>query len=737
MTTWYVDLVGGDNSKNGESFANRKLTIADISAVAGDTIRVMGNASTNSGTATWTNNSNLVTLSSALAPLLYADGAWTTLSTKATCSAVTSSPSPKQGSNCAEMTCASTFTTASAIAYYPTGAALNLSGYQQISLWMQVSAALAASSLRIDLCSDTAGGTVVDSLTITQALNAGSWTNITLNNGAALGSSIQSIRVYALKTVASKKIYIDNVVACAAPSATGCLTLGTLISPDNATWYPVQSIDGTTVYLDGLEITAAQAAGAYQGATGSFPFYMLQPTLSSIAAANTDYVDSSAKNGSAAGGQITFSGGWDSVSMSTQSGWTVLDNMDWTQSGIDLTGTTGYLTVDHFVFTRCFAALSLVYTSKGYELSNSTFSGVTSAYPFSNFAEHSMVMASCNFLNSQYSSSSAAAIITVVPSSDYVTDGTASSITNCNVYGCECASGILLYSQGTALGGLSSPGITITGCNSSGNTGYGFAMSGNCGGGFYNNTADNNTSAGFWFEGGFAFDFIAYNLQARGNGSSPVDGEPACQVWISTSTVEIYGLDTNTPGGSALPQIYIGGGSAIVYDWLQYTGTSPAASLYSFSSNLYNVIRSHRENYNRNDNSTYSTFGMITTTGITGEPSSGLAWQLSPNASANSVSPLSLSVGKIFCPAGVTTSISYYAEVTGVGINAQLRIPGGRYAGVGSPGTDVTTAVTATSLSPCTISLTPTQSCVVDVSFDAWGSSTGTATISAPVSISS
>lgn len=716
MTTWYVDLVNGNNSANGETYTNRKLTIADVAAVAGDTIRVMGNAATSSGTATWTNNSNLVTLSSSLSQLLYADGTWTTLSTKATCSSVTSSPSPKQGSNSAEMACASTFTTAAAIAYFPTGSALNLSSYQQISLWVQVSAALAASSLRIDLCSDTAGATVVNSLTISQALNAGSWTNITLNNGAALGSSIQSIRVYALKTVASKNIFIDNVVACAAPSAADCLTLGTLISPSSTgPWYSVQSIDGTSVYIDALESTAAQAAPGYQGATGSSTFYMLQPTQVTINTASTDFAQSSAKNGSS-GSPITISGGWDSATMTTQSGWTIIDCMDWTESGINLTGTTGYITLDHFIFTRCNTPLGLVTTAKGYELSNSTFVGTSLS--LSPSMVHSMTVASCNFLNANASAGAdGTAMIYVPASTNYATDGTAWSITNCNVFGCP-TNGIFVEHY------ASSPGITITGCNCSGNTIVGFDLNSNCGGGFYNNIANNN-GGGFGFT--TVYGLIGYNLQARGNGGD--------QVGLSNSWVEIYGLDTNTPGGSSAPQIVAGSGKAIVYNWLQYTGTSPPATLCDLEVN--GIVFSHRENDIADDNSIYSTVGTITTTDITGESGSGMAWQLSPNSSAIAGWPLRLNIGKIFCPAGVETGIAYFAGRSASGVSAQLRIPGGRYAGVGSPGSDITTAVTATTLTQSSISITPTQNCVVDVFFEAWGSSTEMATISAPVLINS
>ena len=160
MATWYVDFNNGLDTNNGTSFAQRvkTLTKAASLAAAGDTVRVMGKPPTNSGTATWTNGSSLVTLSASGRQLLYADGAWTA-STNVTCTANTTSPTPKQGSNSAKMACNSSFTTGK-VAYFPTGSALNLSAYQQISFWVQSTAALASGALSINLCSDTAGATI-------------------------------------------------------------------------------------------------------------------------------------------------------------------------------------------------------------------------------------------------------------------------------------------------------------------------------------------------------------------------------------------------------------------------------------------------------------------------------------------------------------------------------------------------------------------------------------------------
>ncbi|MBL0189436.1 MAG: hypothetical protein IPP97_27285 [Candidatus Obscuribacter sp.] len=78
MANKFVDLVGGNDANNGSTFALRKKTLSSAAAVAaaGDVIRVMGKPSTNSGTATWTKGSPLVTLSAAINQAIYNDGAW-------------------------------------------------------------------------------------------------------------------------------------------------------------------------------------------------------------------------------------------------------------------------------------------------------------------------------------------------------------------------------------------------------------------------------------------------------------------------------------------------------------------------------------------------------------------------------------------------------------------------------------------------------------------------------------
>jgi hypothetical protein len=477
MSNKFVDLVGGSDANNGSTFALRKKTLSSAAAVAvaGDVIRVMGKPSTSSGTATWTKGSPLVTLSALMNQLVYGDGAWTP-SANVTATANTTAPTPKQGANSSKLVCAAGFSTG-LVAYWPTGA-LNLSAYQQLTFFVQSSVALASGALSLNLCSDAAGAVVVNTLTLNKALNAGQWTAVTIDNGAALGASINSVSLTANSTLASKTISLDNISAAKAPSAADCLTLNSLISPNGSVWYSVQSINGTTVYVDGQATTAATLAKGYRGATGSTTFYMMQPTVVSIGTGNTVYDQVFSGNGSS-GSRITISGGWNTTDMSTQDGLTLIDRSDWAASGINLTGTTGYITVDKFLFGHAAFPLGLVSTARGYTVNNSGFAGTGS---FSTMPTRAVTVDASNFINC----TGTTAILNIPATGNYKTDNLNWSVTNTKVWGAAVAGiKVPLF--------VAAAPATITGCDCSGNTGLGFDIQSICN--FRSNTAEGNTWA--------------------------------------------------------------------------------------------------------------------------------------------------------------------------------------------------------------------------------------------------
>jgi hypothetical protein len=119
---------------------------------------------------------------------------------------------------------------------------------------------------------------------------------------------------------------------------------------------------------------------------------------------------------------------------------------------------------------------------------------------------------------------------------------------------------------------------------------------------------------------------------------------------------------------------------------------------------------------------------------VVGQPGSGIAFKLTPDTDALSGNPLSIIVGKIACPANVPTTVKFWAKLSAAGPTARLRVAGGRYAGVGSAGTDVVSAaIAATVFTQYSVTFTPTEICVVDVYADVWGSTTQNLVVSGPV----
>jgi len=571
MSTWFVDLNNGVDTNSGNSFAQRVKTLSKAAtlAVAGDTVKVMGTLPTTTINASWTKGSSLVTLASALTQTLYTDGRWTRASGQVTVSNPTSSPSPKQGSDSAKNFCESTFTVGK-IAHWDMGSSINLSAYRQVSFWIQTDVAVNANEIALRLCSDNAGNTVVNSLPINVALNAGRWTCVTLDYGSALGTSIRSLSLSAVNSgyMTNKTVTIDGIIACKAPTASDCLTLNTLISPNGTDWYHVQSINGTSIYIDGQSTTGAQLAAGFQGDnTGAITLNLLQPTVKDIGALSA-YRETFSANGSS-GSPIIISGGWDPTNMTSQTGWTAFDRSDWASNGINLTGTTGYVRLDRFVLTRCGAPLGLVSNSRGYDFRSCTFAGTGS---FSAMPSRAMNLDLVNFINC----SGSVAILNIPETANFNSDGSAWTITNTKCFGATVG-GIKVPEF------ISSPSPKISDCNCSGNTGFGFDIQ-SVVDGFSGNVAKTNTLGGFRFKN--IAGFAAYNLTSHANLVS--------QIELERAFIEVFGLNTNTPGGSTLPQIkHIDdtAGSATIYNWTQYTGAgkvlvdlgNPAAGLASVS----------------------------------------------------------------------------------------------------------------------------------------------------------
>lgn len=348
MATLFWDPVGGSDAADGLSFANRVKTVTGGLTAAriapGDTIRVIASPDpTSVGNATWTNGSRTVTLATACTQTIDSgDAAWTA-SANVTATATTTSGNRKQGTAAVNIVPATAFTTGK-LAYKATGT-LDLSGYQQVSLWFQSSVAQATGSLELRLCSDTTGDVAVHTIPLTDAANvANAWRVNVKDFGSNLNSAIASVSLWAISDPGTPTIRLDNIIACKAASSADSLTHLSLIGKNTAgepEWYPILSIDGTDVELGGANdvVLTSLVPRNYSGTTETVTTYKVQPVdgvngLGSsppLSSTNRVFQDSGSD-----GSPITISGGWDRTAMSTQSGQTWLSGAHWAANAIDL-----------------------------------------------------------------------------------------------------------------------------------------------------------------------------------------------------------------------------------------------------------------------------------------------------------------------------------------------------------------------------------------------------------------
>lgn len=314
MATFYLDFEGGNDSNDGTTFANRWKTITSGATAArtapGDVIRIMKSPDPVSlgVNGTFTNKSPTITLASAVtANISLCQAAWTASANVTT----NTNTARKEGTLSTAITPAAAFTTG-LLAYEATGT-LDLSAYQNVTFWIRTSTPVSANVLRLDLCSDAAGATPVHSITIDTAFSSGIWKPVTWKNGSALSSSIQSVALTALSDPGTPTILIDNILATNDLHFNA--VIGTSSSATSLVWYPIRSINGTTVTV-GVSLADAppyNSRGWHDTTTTTTVYVRSCITLS---------VQQTVQESGTATSRYVYSGGWDRTSMSTQDGLT-------------------------------------------------------------------------------------------------------------------------------------------------------------------------------------------------------------------------------------------------------------------------------------------------------------------------------------------------------------------------------------------------------------------------------
>src|SRR4030066_361794 len=345
MATFYLDYINGSDANNGSTWALawKTLTLgATLARIApADVIRIAKSPDTTSLgiTALWTNLSKTVTLASALnLTVELCETAWTA-SANVT---ATASTTRKEGANSASLAIAAGFTTGK-VAYKALAGATDYSGYQQLSFFVQNSAAIATGAIfRVCLCSDTIVDAIVDSFYIKAIPSTGQWLAVTVDKGSALGASIQSVALYADSDPGTITLLLDDIIACKASSSADSLSLTSRISKNSLAyggdegWWGIQSIVGVTVLLDQQRAASATGGRGYTGTTETVTTYKRETIKTDMVTASGTIVQEVMDSGTS-GSPITFSGGWNTAT-TTQDGETVFDGQNGFGNGLRING---------------------------------------------------------------------------------------------------------------------------------------------------------------------------------------------------------------------------------------------------------------------------------------------------------------------------------------------------------------------------------------------------------------
>ncbi len=607
----------------------------------------------------------------------------------------------KEGGEALQIAIAAGFTTGLA-AYFPTGT-LDLSAFQQLSYQVQqsVGTQAAAGDLQWKLCSDAVGAVPVDTLNW-QVCSSGNWLAHTLDKGSALGSSIASIALYVVTDSGAQTFIVDDIIACKASSAADSLSLQSLISKNTGdeAWFAIQSINATRVMLENI-VTTQPSGGTmhgYGGTTETVTTYKREtiktPPGAALLALNQ------------AG--VTYSGGWDRTTMTSQSLETFFDGQTGVGNGI----TCG---------VSC--SIEKLHTFKyafGVRVTAGTLTPIGTFYT-----------GSCNQAN--WSIASALGVICDPATVKLISSGSTSAIAF----------------SGTDVYGLALPEVKATGSSSA-------AVANSVTGGIqnWNNKVGPITAkacAAAWSVQGQAQDYYVGAIVADRSSSSGVlhgiAGQmdatgPITYQSITSTNGSAYGVACEAAGAIILGGSTSGnasggfGGTAA-----SSTSKSPRGRIHAKnftigeSTKVGNLTAGMGqefffENYGGTDGD-HRIFrdgaGSTTVAGIvqqttTVHGSATLGWKYSPtSALITETNPLERRVARIAVNAGSLFTFSRWFQRDSTNINMRLLIRAAQLEGIGAVDLTASLSAAINTWQQLTITCTPTKSGVINIHEQCWG----------------
>lgn len=753
MATFYLDPVNGNDANDGTTFANRWLTLTSGATAArtapGDTIRVIASPDATSlgQSATWTDNSRTVTLTSAVtSEVKQATAAWTTVTNTTS----TTSTDRKFGSTSSSLSVAGAFTTG--LSHYTATTNGNYSSYQQITFWIkQTSGTLASGNgeISLKLCSDTLGATPVDTFNIPRIRSLNQWQAFTIDKGSNLGSSIQSVALYINTDRGAQTFLINNINAVKASSSADSLSLTSLIGKNSGTegWYPIDSINGTAVVLRTAgtiyNLSQSGTPSGYSGSTGSVTTYKREPLIlpsGSVATAASSTTFGAIQESGSSGSVITYSGGWDRTNMSSQTGDTYISGVNGLGYGI-YSNAFSYVTLDKInlysfgVGVYLNGVLSnVIVTAKDITANdvtniniqnnaaaaagpnNCTFTvdnvncagqgGGTGLYLFRSVKNNKFTFVNClsgwnygircggdgGFTNPYINSKNSITVTNLNRHGTYgawLSNFSESLLSTANIIG-NLTTGIYIahYQSSTFVPGCTNSKIIVT-----------TALTGNSGLGVNCDGASGNT-----------FVFTGANITNCTSGMS--------FNYNSNNNVVIGG----TFSSNSARDIYVNSGLLTCINT-----TLNSTTKYTLFETGLSRIYFQKYQATANDHRQYYDYGTILTDTTTRHTASGISWAISPTSTTyvSSDFPMTLPVARVACNANAQVTANVYVYRSNTGLTTKLVCRGGQIAGVTN---DVSTSASgsASAWEQLTINFTPTEAGVVDIEVQAYGGTTYT-----------
>jgi hypothetical protein len=646
--TVVVTGVVGNTAANG----TWEITVTDANTFTLDGSAGNGNR-TSGGTARLRNNTRVM-LASAVTQNIASTGpgraAWTASANVAT---LLDTGSSKEHGVADRIAIDVGFTTGLA-AYWATPNTLDLSGYQQVSFWIRQTTGTvgAAGAIDLRLCSDAAGTTAVNTISIPNLGATGRWMPVTVDLGTALGSSIQSIALYVNTDNGAQTFQISNIIACKASSEPDSLTLTSLIGKNTTgeTFWGIQSINGTRVMLDAdtnATPTSTSVRG-YYGTSETVTTYKRETIKLGPAAAATTNLQITQESGSVSGGPITYSGGWDRTNMSTQNLETWLDGQNGNGYGISINVLVN-LTFEKIAFVRCAAGF----------FGNGGTSNIANIIAVNN----------CT------TTAARGGLYVVSEKGCHYTVGHIVANANLGVY-ISTASNCTIVVDNAILS-HSNQGISV-----------------------FN-------------------DFNGQKLKGSGAGLIANNGGSGLLVRQSSVNCKSLTFADNAVSSVAQSAAY---STDTYYTNCIFSDATEFSSL-EFLGNA--SIYSQNHDQTADNHRIVVDGGIIVSATDQRKTASGISWKMQPTSTTLRTAsvPLVLSLAKVACAANSLVTVKAWMRRSDTGLTMRLVCKGGQIAGVDTDVVDAMTAA-ADTWAEQTITFTPTEVGVVEITAEAWGGTT-------------